>query len=529
MTNFLHGNLTLPRYWELNRTKIANVRNWGRSTRTSSSAKNTNSVEERRARSIRQCNHTIEILSHFLPDKAMADLSAFELLGAVQASKCANGRVYAESTLKGRLSLLRDIYGFAEMRGDACNDIAYISNLQVTHYLKGIELPLEERQKHFRQLAAENRTKARSLSAAQQAKLVRIILEHIEDDGRYLALAILLYTGMRPSECRGLCWHDFVPFLSHPERHMLPLDRQRDDQNHLVDRLKRPSSYRKVGVHFELEQIIQKRLSFILANASSFEKIADFPMCCYQNAFSRGCTHSQLSSFATKVLKNSLRGTEDVMMSCIIDLFAYDSESLTSGIDNSEDLRISTYLLRHDFWTWMQASTELSGEEKRYLFGHAIYDGSVDRRPLYNNEDTLWEMLVKLDHVIKFYPLHEARLHGCLGPDSTLSAPNKGHYTLELSPDLLLTGGRVIIELQANEYNAPITLKALSPTKTAFRENPLELRAVLLPHIREETYRRKANTDYDNRMIRHFTKPLTEDTDEEAKSKTEINLRIRAV
>ena len=512
----LSGDISLPQYWNRSKNHIAVLRKWGTISRSPSQSnlKKEKSVEEKRAIYIRQCDRNMAALSPFLPDKPMADLSAFELLQAIQKSKYTSRKVYAESTLKGRLSLLRDIYDYAEDRGDACNDLNYVNDKQLTYYLKAVGLTSKERKTLFQKLAKEHGTKIRSLTPAQQAKLVRIILEHIEEDGRYLALAILLYTGMRPSECRGLNWYDWVCFQSHADRHMLPLDRQRDDQDNLIDRLKRPASYRKIGVHFELEEIIRRRLEFTLKYCSSFDEIAALPMCCSKNEFSLSFTCSQLGTFASRILKESIRVSEELMMTCTMDMFAYENP-LSSAEDNTEDLRVSTYLLRHDFWTWMQASTELSAKEKRYLFGHIISDGRVDQRPLFNNETRLWDMLVKLDHMIKYYPLHETRLHRTLLPNSSLSIPNVGHYTLQLSSELLRTGGQVTIVLQANEYNDPITMKTLTPTKPIFQQTPLHLHATLVPHTHEETYRKKSNTDYDNRMVRRHTKPIQE---EEAKT-----------
>ena len=520
----LSGELSLPAYWKLSRDSIATVRKWGTITRTSSGGPGKEkSTEEKRETYIRQCDRNMEILSKFLPDKPMVDLSAFELLQAVQLSKYSNGKEYAESTLKGRLSLLRDIYSFAEDRGDASNDLDYISDKQLQYYLKAVGMTPKERKKIFRDLVKDTRAKARSLLPSQQAKLVRIILDHIQEDGRYLALAILLYTGMRPSECRGLCWCDLVSFLSHPERHLLPVGRQRDKYGQaLVDRLKRPASYRKIGVHFELEKIIQSRLDFTLKSFSSFDEISLFPMCSYKNEFSRGCTYAELNNFASDILKKSIRVSEEVMTNCTLDLLLSEEDLLPSDKDGAEDLRIVTYVLRHDFWTWMQASTELSADEKRYLFGHAIYNGKTDIRPLYNNEDILWDMLIKLDHTIKYYPLHAPLFQGEIGPVSTLSAPNKGHYTLTLSPELLRTGGRVTMVLQANEYDDPIIMKTLSSAKSIFQNAPLHLQATLLPHTREETYRKKSNLDYDNRQVRRLTKAVKEEaTKEEEKHHVE--------
>lgn len=65
-------------------------------------------------------------------------------------------------------------------------------------------------------------------------------------------------------------------------------------------------------------------------------------------------------------------------MTCTQDMFAYEDDLLPADGAEAEDLQVSTYLLRHDFWTWMQASTELSAEQKRYFFGHSIMDGGSD-------------------------------------------------------------------------------------------------------------------------------------------------------
>lgn len=83
----------------------------------------------------------------------------------------------------------------------------------------------------------------------------------------------------------------------------------------------------------------------------SFEDIASFPMCCYKNEFTKGCTSSQLGIFATKILKESIRVSEETMMTCTQDMFAYEDDLLPADGAEAEDLQVSTYLLRHDFWT----------------------------------------------------------------------------------------------------------------------------------------------------------------------------------
>lgn len=500
----LSGKLPLDVYWQMSAERIADKRGWGTIKRSPSSedAKEARSFEERREASIKNYMRAMDAIKQFLPDKSMAELSAFELLKAIKDSRNANGKTYSDSTLQSRLSLLRDIYDYAQDCGHACNDLHFVADKQLSYYMKALDLPLAERKQLAKKIAQESGTKARSLTSAQQAELVRVIHEKIEEDGRYLMLAIMLYTGMRPSECRGLNWCDFIQFCDCPDRHMLSVVRQRDNENNPVDRLKRPSSYRKIGVHFELEQIIQRRLNFVLKRYSSFEEIKKLPLCCYENVFDQGCTRTQLSTFAVKVLKDSIRVKNEVMEYCAMDMLAYEDNLLPEDAESVENLQVCTYLLRHDFWTWMQASTELTDQEKRYYFGHSLFDGRNDKRPEYNNEDVLLHMLLKLDHMVKYAPLHEPLLHGTIFPEGCLSAPDKGCYTLHLSPELLRTGGHVKVILTANERDDPIFMRTISPTKPVFTEGPLQIRATVFPRVEEDLYRTRINMDYENWVVR---------------------------
>ena len=143
------------------------------------------------------------------------------------------------------------------------------------------------------------------------------------------------------------------------------------------------------------------------------------------------------------------------MSACTLDMFAFEDDLLPpkkgSTEDPSEDLQVCTYLLRHDFWTWMQASTELSPEDKRYFFGHSLVIKNKDLRKYYNQEDKLWELLLKLDHTIKYLPYHETKFKGILSPDNEFCIANTGYYVLQIPPEVLRSGAKITIALQTNE------------------------------------------------------------------------------
>lgn len=490
------GDLTLWEYWVKHRALISDMRHWdkGANDDTSKAA----GKKGAKASTMRTYHHYMVLITHnLLPGKPMSELSAFELLDAVSRTRKANGKPCKESTLKTRISLLNDIYNYAEDRGDACNDLQWVSKRETNYFFRELMLPAKERQEAFQELLKKNRKKLRSLTAAQQRRLVDLIVKHIETDGRYLALAILLYTGMRPSECRGLIWADFVPFRDHPDRHMLSVTRQGGKKRwELVDRLKRPSSYRKIGVHFELEEIIRRRLDFVRGHIASKKGLDHLHMCCFENEFDQGCTHSQLATFVVSILRNSIKVTGDVFFTCAMDMYAYED---TDPLGNPEDCQVCTYLLRHNFWTWLQSGTELTAEEKRYYMGHAIYDGHTDKRLEFNHEDRLWDILLKQDHLVKSPTLHESAHHTTISAHGSSSIPNTGFQVLHVPRELLRTGGTLTILARAHDVDCPIVIKTLSPTKNVYKgDSKLQVHLAAMPHTREGMYRGATNCDYDN-------------------------------
>ena len=97
-------------------------------------------------------------------------------------------------------------------------------------------------------------------------KLSQILQEGITKDGRYCALAIMLYTGARPAEVRALRWGDLVPFLDHPEHLLIRLHRTLDQKGHPKSTMKTTNAYRSIPVHFELAQLLNIRYRSVLTH-----------------------------------------------------------------------------------------------------------------------------------------------------------------------------------------------------------------------------------------------------------------------
>ncbi len=94
-------------------------------------------------------------------------------------------------------------------------------------------------------------------------KLSQILQEGITKDGRYCALAIMLYTGARPAEVRALRWGDLVPFLDHPDHLLMRLYRTLDPKGRPKSSMKTTNAYRSIPIHFELLQLLNTWINIL--------------------------------------------------------------------------------------------------------------------------------------------------------------------------------------------------------------------------------------------------------------------------
>ena len=81
------------------------------------------------------------------------------------------------------------------------------------------------------------------------------------------------------------------------------------------------------------------------------------------------------------------------------------SERFSDSPEDGKDLQhLSLYVLRKNFWTWLQALTTLSDYEKRVVMGHDL-DGK--KREHFNDENLLWNLCCKMDTAVLCAAVHE--------------------------------------------------------------------------------------------------------------------------
>lgn len=437
--------LTIQEYWARHKKKIATKRHWEDITLNSYDRMMTNK------------------LGPELPDKPISEVTFFDLTMAVDGVryKARGGKPYKETSLNGFYALLGDIYKYAKDQGHADNILLF---LQDRNRKKGLlasdffapSLSTEELQEKAREMVRENPGKVKSLTKQQMFTLHRIILGGLTIDGRYIALAIMLYCGLRPSECRGLTWGDIRPFRDHPDRRMFVLSKTRDPQGHLRNKkMKTANAYRYMPIHYELDQLLQKRYEYVASRCQATgEKIEDLPICCLENRLSTSCKDYQFSSFGADML-NQLRIPRN-------ELILYMAHMITEDDKDKESSHLSLYVLRRNFCSWIQGETLMDPMRRSYVMGHTMWEGKKDLRQRYNGEDSLWEMLQRMDRAVLNGNYKRPPYYHVLSPNSpTINLSDQGVAIIDISQ--LPAGGTIRITAIASEADDPILLTSNHP------------------------------------------------------------------
>lgn len=116
--------------------------------------------------------------------------------------------------MRSVLSCLCDIFRYAQKNGHVYNVLAFYGRrksgakeiydlIDPTKSEEEQRMDLEEYTETVQYLK-----KVRSLTIWQREKLVELLIKGIERDGRYLALALIFYCGLRPAEVRGVTFAD---------------------------------------------------------------------------------------------------------------------------------------------------------------------------------------------------------------------------------------------------------------------------------------------------------------------------------
>ena len=421
------GDMSLKEYWGKHCTFIAKDRHWAIQEGDQYSSKT--------CTTLRQYDDYIKKVAGYL-DMSISEITPASILRAV--AEVAKECKYQEATVKTIISALRDVFSYAATCGHAYNILpkSYAGD-------KPTNLTTLMVQRILAPAAANaelNDSCPRALTIGQQGRLALYAAEHVLEDGRFCGILISLYTGMRPAECRGLRWNDFQSFPDHPDRHYLKVDEILNDKLMYSKRVKTKNALRCVPVHIEIEGVLQKWKKFVQQNMGEDTDIGELPIVCFANEFRNPCRGPAYSNFAFKLLKEFGVSSEQLWFS-LLDEF----DNLTPS-DSHPPMRI----LRRNFATVIQACTDLSLEEKEYIFGHRISgkDGAKKRIEYNRNMDRLWRIAQKLDKAPFCKKLYELHFPQIIVGDGIVVQEGRGQGTIRIPWESAVYGQKLHLHFE---------------------------------------------------------------------------------
>lgn len=417
----------------------------------------------------------IDALNRYLGKKSISDLTLGDFKYALKEVQAE--RDWADATIGTIKSCLRDIFRFASNNGDAYDlfnqsqkrkldsEIRLLLDLMSTNDTD------ERKHEKLQKLREKTIHRTKSLTVEQVETLTKLISTHIQLDGRYCALAIMLYAGVRPAEVRALQWKDLVPFIDHPNRLLLRLYKTANKYGSLQDFMKTPNAYRVLPVHFELSQLLEQRYQAVLSSCGKSpssiwvrpmdNEIAELPICCFENKMDRYCKDYEVALLAQQIFDNDFKLKKIDMYVYMLDNYIEELSHTPGGV-YEENQQLTLYVLRRNFWTWLESSTQLTDFEKRYIMGHSMEIDGKSLRAEYNDENLLWSICQKMDRCVQSQDLHQVFMMTPLEDSYPAFLENRGIVYLSISKERLQQGGIINLDLITTEKGDSIHLRTAS-------------------------------------------------------------------
>lgn len=460
------SRLPVGDYWDLHKLEIANYRGWDCKGDCGQKPQCLRSCQDREARTKAQGTlHDYDRYNHYVADqlgeKSISEISFMDVCEAIGAVR--KSRKYSTATAAGIASAVRWVFEYAYAHGDADDVTGHTRGNSENGLDVLVLLGSDHPRDYIREALRKERDRlaniTRSLTIWQQERLTSYLWEHIEEDGRYCLLVLMLYAGVRPAEGRALRWKDIVPFADHEDRALINVYRIRDTAGILQERTKSDNACRRIPAHIELRAFLAKRHAVVLRSQDG--PIDELPVCCFANQFARPCRDFEAAALARQVFKQlQLKGR---------DLYAYQIERLAEqydkdNTDKEQEKHLTLYVLRRNFWTWLQSSTRLNDEQKRLIMGHELDEG-INRKDK-NDENLLWEICCKMDSCVLSQRLHENHLTVPLDTQDSVSIIDQGLCRIHLTEEMLATGVDLNISVVTGEPGEEIRLKSLSSVRS---------------------------------------------------------------
>lgn len=210
----------------------------------------------------------------------------------------------------------------------------------------------------------------RSLQIREEIKFATILREKLtQPDGVAIGGLLMLYLGLRPSECCGLTYGAIQPLVQGGKTRVLYIYQALDTSNRKKHTLKTKNAYRVLPIPDELDVLLKERLRYVESQLTlgQMSRIKEFPIVNSTEDFALPCRRKHFSDTIANLLR-SIRANEES--------FAYASYLLNRERSIREESP-TAYLLRRHYATILSSVCNMQEEEIQYLMGHNIRNADI--------------------------------------------------------------------------------------------------------------------------------------------------------
>lgn len=312
----------------------------------------------------------IGMIDHVLGSPPFEEIDEPTVQETVQKVRMSSKRKsgFSDRTLEMMVGIFRDLCRFAERCSDGLYfDVCANQKWRVPQAAE--KKPLAQRTKadiaRERKAQIQRATRLpRSLTILQEQHLVRQLTRHYARRGSYMALALMLYLGLRPSECLGLTFGDIQPLYGHEDQIRCIYVYKQRKQDEAVDyRLKTHNAYRILPIPSELDDALLRQREKGMRTRLDGD-LSEYPIVCKDTKWITPCKRRTALELCAGLLRKEFKDEE-----VIADLTAEMNRDTAF-----EEKDITSYLLRRNFATAMISVCGMEEDELQYLMGHDILD-----------------------------------------------------------------------------------------------------------------------------------------------------------
>ncbi len=355
---------------------------------------------------IEQYTRYIEIVDEKLDGAPFEEIDEPNFREAVQKVREQSRRKkpYSDRTLEMMGSIFRDLCRFAErcsdgLYFDVCANQAWrVSPTAETKKPAGKKTKADIARERREQIQRATRL-PRSLTLLQEQHLIRQLTHNYVRRGSYMALAMMLYLGMRPSECLGLTFGDIRPLYGYQDEiRCLYIYKQRKEDNAVDYRLKTRNAYRILPIPSELDALLRQREKGMRTRLDG--DLSAYPIVCKDTKWIEPCKRRTALELCAGLLRKEFRDETAIA-------------DLTTEMNRDaafEEKDITAYLLRRNFATAMVSVCGMEEDELQYLMGHDILD-EQEMRSDFTDADFLARLWHKMNRRVLWDNIPENDMH----------------------------------------------------------------------------------------------------------------------